>query len=425
MKKILLWTVLMLTFVSCSKNTTPVAPIIIDSTPETVETGVNKAVTLSTEVIADESVTSYVWLLGQEILSNAKTLVFSPTQAGEYEIIFKAINAGGFDQKKYTVKAKLYPEGYFVLNEGWYGHESGSVDYFDASLNRTQGIYALANPNMTIGNTSCSLVKADGYFYAVSKQGRRLVKYSAMDFKDKGEISDAPDGRSFAAIDANTGVYTTANGVFIVNLNSMKVVSTLKGENDAVLTGEYGDVTIFKDYILVVKTSGAVLAFKKSDYSYVKNVCAAKSGFAQTKDGVVVAADGAKIFQIESTLNVIESTLPTGVAVYRNSMSWTPSSLKAVPGEDAFYFANGSGWSMDNIYKYNFIKGGVAITAPAGKYLYGAFGVAKNGDIIATFCGASWGDNNNTIKVFDKNGTEKASADYSGYMFPEMVLVNE
>lgn len=428
-------------FTSCSKDEAPDAPSIeaIENAQDDMVLTVGESVTFTATVLPSEQ-TEYQWTLDGQNVSTALSYTFQAEQSGEYLLKFTATNVSGSDMQEFRIQVVLYKGGFFVVNEGWFGHEMGSVDYFADAQTRTPAVYKAANPGKELGNTSCYGVKWEENYYFVSKQGRRLVKVSAADFKDAGEYvasitdSDA-DGRSFAGIDEDYGVYTTAKGAYIVDLNTMTSVHYLEGSKGAARVTQCGGAIAVGNYIFVINTKDGVYVYSKADYSPVGQgvLCPATIGFVRTPDGKIWASDGSTLYCIDaSDLSVTTTALPEGLSVYTDRWAWKPAMFDASATENVLYFASATGSSVQNIYRYQvgnpaslaqpFAKGGTDDFLSGGGFRVDP----STGDLVAVFTGVSWGDNHNKLVVFDgTNGAEKSRLTYEAYLFPELILFND
>ena len=82
-----------------------------------------------------------------------------------------------------------------------------------------------------------------------------------------------PTDVPFAGVDANHGVYTTANGAYIVDLNTFTGIKYLEGSKGSGTTGmsaQCGAAVTEGDYIFVINIKDGVLVYSKADYSFIK-----------------------------------------------------------------------------------------------------------------------------------------------------------
>ena len=427
-------------FTSCSKDDVPEAPQIqaIENVEEGLTLAVGQSLAFTATVVPAEE-TRYQWTVNGREVSTALSYTFQAEQGGEYVLKFTATNVSGTDSREFTVNVVLYKGGFFVINEGWFGHEMGSVDYFADANTRTEAVYSAANPGKELGNTTEFGAKWYGNYYFVSKQGRRLVKAAGADFKDAGEYvaavadSDA-DGRSFAGIDENYGVYTTAKGAYVVDLKTMRSIKYLEGSKGAARVSQCGGAIAAGNYVFVINTKDGVYVYSKSDYSQVRTevLCPATIGFVRTRDGKIWASDGPSLYCIDpSNLSVSKTDLPDGLKVYTDRWAWKPAMVDASSTQDVLYFASATGNNVQNIYRYRigdpaslaepFAKGGASDFLSGGGFRVDPV----SGDLVALFTGTSWGDNHNRLVVFDgASGAEKSRLTYEHYLYPALVVFN-
>ena len=447
MKKSKVFAVLLAAFalvmVSCSKEDGPSsAPQIgeVENAVDGMKLKTGESVTFSARMVCEDQA-SFAWLLDGDKVAEGKTYTFTPDKTGSFEVVFIAVNSIGRDEVKFSVNVVKYKGGFFIVNEGSFGRTMGTVDYFADASSRTPAVYKAANPGKELGNTTDYGALWNGNYYFVSKQGRKLVKALAADFKDQGEFTPGvqgadADGRSFAGVDANHGVYTTANGAYIVDLNTFTGIKYLEGSKGSGTTGmsaQCGAAVTEGDYIFVINIKDGVLVYSKADYSFIKNLCPAHIGFVKSKDGSLWASDGGSLYRINtSSLSVVKTDLPEGLSVYTDRWAWKPAIFAASSSENALFFGSADGNEVKKIYKYE-IGNASSLSQPfaqggATDFLYGA-GIQvdpSTGDVLASFTGVSWGDNKNKLVVFDgKTGAEKSRFEYEEYVFPAMIIFND
>lgn len=83
---------------------------------------------------------------------------------------------------------KVEAKGFYIVNEGWFGHDKGSVNYFEkngTSYTPHYRAFKAANPDTELGNTTCYGAIWGDNFYLISKQDNRLVIADAQNLKSK------------------------------------------------------------------------------------------------------------------------------------------------------------------------------------------------------------------------------------------------
>ena len=70
-------------------------------------------------------------------------------------------------------QTKEYTNGVFIVNEDWFGHSNGSINFINANDSIDYNVYKTVNPGEEFGVTSQYGTIYGDNFYIVSKQGNR------------------------------------------------------------------------------------------------------------------------------------------------------------------------------------------------------------------------------------------------------------
>lgn len=136
---------------------------------------------------------------------------------------------------------KVEAKGFYIVNEGWYGHDKGSVNYFEkngTSYTPRYRAFKAANPDTELGNTTCYGAIWGDNFYLISKQGNRLVIADAQNLKSKKIITDlGGDGRSFVGIDEKKAYIGYNGGIKTFNIENLTLGKAIAG-----VSGEIGNM---------------------------------------------------------------------------------------------------------------------------------------------------------------------------------------
>ena len=113
-----------------------------------------------------------------------------------------------------------YQDGFFVVNEGRYGTDPGSINWFGADGTMQYNVETLANGTNPLGNTSQYGTIYGNRFYTISKQGARLVTFDAVTMQMLSSVSEiGGDGRAFVGITTEKAYVGTTDGILIYDLN--------------------------------------------------------------------------------------------------------------------------------------------------------------------------------------------------------------
>lgn len=432
MKKILALAVSIIAF-GCTPKSYEVAPELVKFSVVAPDTTIQAGSKIEFSAEISNEPTYIEWKVNGVVASNVAQLNSTFDKAGNYTIDFYAKNSTGEIKKSVKVIVMQYLGGFYVVNEGWYGHEMGSVNHYDPTTKKlTIKVNELGEKPAILGNTTCFGVQFSGNYYFVSKQANRLVKADAQTLFHKETLTEiGGDGRAFAGIDEKRGVVTTSKGAFALNLDPLTV-----GEKIGESVNQCGSVYVTKNHIFVIDQKNGIEAYSTTDYKLVKQYGKGSVGFAMDKDGNLWAAAKTVLLHINiKTLEMTETQLPAGVTVSDSWGSWNPGSLCSSMTENAILFTKSGMWGGGNqIYKYvigdiNSLTQPFASSTDEDDTFYGA-GInidPKSGDIVATFVKTGWGDNfkDNRLVIFDgKTGAEKVREQFNGFYFPTSIIFN-
>lgn len=252
---------------------------------------------------------------------------------------------------------KVEAKGFYIVNEGWFPHDKGSVNYFEkngTSYTPRYRAFKAANPDTKLGNTTCYGAIWGHNFYLISKQGNRLVIADAQNLKSKKVITDlGGDGRSFLGIDDQKAYIGYNGGIKTFNIESLTLGEAIAGVNGQIgnMCYAYGKVFAVSDenlYIIDAKTDKVEKTVTGS-YDTYKSVVTAKDGSVW-----VAAADKFIVYNPNDLENTKEIAYPGNAAVSSSWGSWNPGGLCASTQTNTLYWTTGtSSWSLNAVCKYD------------------------------------------------------------------------
>lgn len=351
------------------------------------------------------------------------------------------------DKKQPKVEAK----GFYIVNEGWFGHDKGSVNYFEksgSSYTPHYRVFRAANLGQELGATTCYGAIWGDHFYLISKQGNRLVIADAQNLKSKKVITDlGGDGRSFVGIDEKKAYIGYNGGIKTFNIESLTLGDAIAGVNGQIgnMCYAYGKVFAVSDenlYIIDAKTDKVEKTVTGS-YDTYKSVVTAKDGSVW-----VAAADKFIVYNPNDLENTKEIAYPGNAAVSSSWGSWNPGGLCASTQTNTLYWTTGtSSWSLNAVCKYDIDASNANssfYTLPndeAGqkRVLYGA-GLRVDplsDNLVLQSCRDGWGDSYayNWLFLLSNTGTQNTSfvvaddkeptAGNGYYWFPSMPVFED
>ena len=252
---------------------------------------------------------------------------------------------------------KVEAKGFYIVNEGWYGHDKGSVNYFEkngTSYTPRYRAFKAANPDTELGNTTCYGAIWGDHFYLISKQGNRLVIADAQNLKSKKIITDlGGDGRSFVGIDEKKAYIGYNGGIKTFNIENLTL-----GEAIAGVSGEIGNMCYAYGKVFAVSDENLYIIDAKTDkvektvtgsYDTYKSVVTAKDGSVW-----VAAANNFIVYNPNDLENTKEIAYPVDAAVSSSWGSWNPGGLCASTQTNTLYWTTGtSPWSKNAVCKYD------------------------------------------------------------------------
>ena len=264
---------------------------------------------------------------------------------------------------EFTVKAddkaqpKVEAKGFYIVNEGWFEHDKGSVNYFEkngTSYTPHYRAFKAANPDTELGNTTCYGAIWGDNFYLISKQDNRLVIADAQNLKSKKVITDlGGDGRSFLGIDDQKAYIGYNGGIKTFNIENLTL-----GEAIAGVSGEIGNMCYAYGKVFAVSDKNLYIIDAKTDkvektvtgsYDTYKSVVTAKDGSVW-----VAAADKFIVYNPNDLENTKEIAYPVDAAVSSSWGSWNPGGLCASTQTNTLYWTTGtSSWSLNAVCKYD------------------------------------------------------------------------
>ncbi|MDQ0108119.1 hypothetical protein J2T02_003241 [Chitinophaga terrae (ex Kim and Jung 2007)] len=380
--------------------------------------------------LADVKNPTFQWLVNGVEVSTDSIYTFTATERGNYTISYKVISGNSMALYYYRIKVEgKFENGFFLINEGWYTHEPGDVNFYRNGEDSVyQYVFQRNNPGKTLGTTTEYGAFFNNKLYLVSKQGAFVVADAAT-MKETGRIDQLPqNGNAFCGINNSTGLISTLDGIYPVNLQTLTVGAKLPG-----IDGQVGAVQKTSSYIFALTQNDGIVALNQ-DFSIAQKIGAADIGFAVTPDGTVWAGSGNKLLGINpQNLKIDTVTLPFNV--YDTWGYWNAGMLSASTTENAVFIGKSEAWGSGGQQIYKYSVGNPAslqapfITLPAGTEFYGAGfrNNPNNNTLITLSMKSGYGDNSkqNTLNIYDAtSGALKKSVNYVGFFFPAIPAFN-
>lgn len=239
-----------------------------------------------------------------------------------------------------TPLSDSYQDGTFWLNEEWFGHTNGSINYITADKNIKYRVYEAQNSGMSFGCTSQYGMIYGDRLYVMSKQqadsgdryrfgGGRLVIADAKTLKritsfdeigtTAGTTGTGPngstmagDGRACVGVRPDKIYLGHHKGIRVLNIDLEKAESSdpeiaasaftlgkeikVSGDDQGLYDGQTGDMVTLGKYVFVVSQSNGLLVIDGDTDEIIKNLGTNLSDNPEKPEysvqGVVISADG-------------------------------------------------------------------------------------------------------------------------------------
>lgn len=325
-----------------------------------------------------------------------------------------------------------YQNGFYILNEGWFGTETGSVHYYAYGADTVNTwVYSKENPGSTFGTVTTTLQYGAIYnnkLYMVLKAGGPLVVADALTLKETGRVEAVADGNgmTFVGVDNNRGLIGASDGIYPLNLNTLFVGGKIAG-----ISGTVGNMLQSGDYIFAHTAVDGLVVLDVATYGIVKKPYKATIGFVEAKDGLIYGAKDSLLMSIHPQTLKLDSVKMPFRAVSPWG-AWRSVNMTASTKDNIVYIVRpGAGWGYGNkLYRY--VAGDAAsihepfITLPDEQYFYGS-GVTydhRNNELVVTTINGQFSGSTNRLLFYDATtGTLKKTVTFEGWYFPAMVVL--
>lgn len=242
------------------------------------------------------------------------------------------------------------PEGFYVVNEDWFGHDNGSVNYIKNDGSIDFRVYRAANPDEKLGVTTQFATIYGDNAYFVSKAGKTLIVADAGTLKAKAtsieNISGA--GRSFLGINPEKGYIATLKGIDIFNIKTLTAEGSIPE-----ISGETGNMCLVGKYVFAIVRSKGIYIINTETDKVEKLIedtnCAT---VVQSKDGKVWIGAKETLIKVNPYTLEIEAKINIADAPISGTwFAWTAGSLCASTQENTLYWAKGASvvkYDIDN-----------------------------------------------------------------------------
>lgn len=266
----------------------------------------------------------------------------------------------------YKKQTDTFTKGTFFVNEDWYGHANGSVNFLTDNYEFIYNTYNKVNKNETFGTTTQFGTIYGDNFYFVSKQdaddhisGGRLVVADAKTLKKKASINKIGngDGRSFVGVNNKLGYIGTSTGVYLFDIEKLSVGELIEGTGGgSAYDGQIGNMLLAGDYIFAIKQDAGVLVIDPSKNIVKTTIEGDYNTLTLSKDGTVWLASKSKLTKVNPyTLNKEDLSIPKGIEINDSWGAWNAGSFCSSTKQNILYWTNSEmfGGGGSKVIKYD------------------------------------------------------------------------
>ncbi|OMQ08280.1 DUF5074 domain-containing protein [[Flexibacter] sp. ATCC 35103] len=349
------------------------------------------------------------------------------------------------------VMATDFTNGFFVVNEEWFGHTNGSVNFVNNDGSINYRVYSTVNNSQAFGATTQYGTIYGDKFYFISKQaadggdsmytpGGRLVVADAKNMQKIAGFNTigGGDGRSFVGVNENLGYIGASNGIFTFDIANMQVGSLIPATGGgSQYAGQIGNMIRTSQYVFAVKQNTGVLVIDPNTNTVIKTIAGAFHSIVQAKDGSIWAIQDQKIVNVDAaTFATTTYAIPTTKYIGAWG-AWNAGTFTYSTQQNALYWINSinSFNSGTQIVRFDvatktFNENFAAIPGQTGTYKQIPYGAALRVDPVSdnlilntTESGYGAHYQKNWIHTYNTSGTlinTKVLDDY--YWFPAVTV---
>ena len=236
-------------------------------------------------------------------------------------------------------------EGFYVMNEGWFPYDGGSMNYFKkngANYDINYNVYAKANANAQMGMTSCDATFWGDRLYITSKQGERLIVADAKTLKKEMSIEElGGDGRAFLGIDEKKAYVGLDKGIVVFDLTTNQLGKTIEG----VAEEQIGNMVYSLGHVFAISAKHLYIIDAQTN-TVNKTVDGAYRQMTLDRNGNVFVGGKDRLYKVNGqTLAIQEFVYPEGTAVADSWGMWNVGGMCYSMKTNSIYWTGGAvGW---------------------------------------------------------------------------------
>lgn len=304
-----------------------------------------------------------------------------------------------------------FNHGMLMINEDWFGHSSGSMNFIDNDGAVFYNVYQQSNPEKCLGATTQFGSVFGNRVFVMSKQaysgsdrsGGRFVAMNSTDLKYLGELTGLPggDGRAFCAATAEKGYVGTSSGMFAIDLETYTASETqLAPASSNGRVQQTGDMVRYGSRVFAAQQGVGVLAVDYATDEVSVIDLPKVAGLTVIADGRLIAsttdANAEFVVVDPETLETTVIDVEGSHAISSPWSTWRPANICADKTLNRVYYVSGGGWTPRTIAAYDFDTDTFTadyIAIPEGQSFYGVISTdPKSGNVVILATENGYGD---------------------------------
>jgi len=374
---------------------------------------------------------TYRWTLDDKKVSEEKEYTYEGITAGNFKLKFEVSQGEETKSLEYTIKVNgTYSNGVFIVNEGWFGHESGNVNFWDRQSDDIQHkVYEKENSGKNLGVTTQYACINESKLFLVSKDPDNLVVVNSETLKELGRVSlesGSGQARGFAYQDETSGFLSSSDGIYKVDLAQFQM-----GDKIPEISGEVGKMMVIEGKLFALKAN-ELFVINTTTLALEETLTweGSAGGMVVDKEGQLWISAGTQLVKVDpSSLEVETIDLPEGFTVNKGWV-WDAGCLTYSKEENALFFVKKGGWSAREVARYDIETNTARIICKIDSdyQIYGAgtyVDPVSNKLYVTAIKGFGQDANFNRLYVFDLDGTKEKVLDYEHFYFAALCVANE
>lgn len=330
-------------------------------------------------------------------------------------------------------------EELYVVNEGWFGHETGSVNLIDLEGDKIQyRLYFSSENGVSLGETTQYGVMYDGWLYLVSKGSSHdagvLVRVNTDTDETEVVVNDFEEegvqAAAYCPVNCDKGFLSSDKGLYVVDVVERQCV-LVDTPFDTESRPQFGDMVCACDYLFAVARGRGVVVVDCSSFEVVATFDFPEiSSVFLGADGFVYAAidnPNMEFVRINpSTIGLFQINAGgvKDVAIANSWDSWRSGYVATTDDNVLYYVSKSGGINTFDLESFELAEN--AIDIPDALKIYGGLRCSPDSNrLYVSVVDEMWGNYVLVYSLQTGNLIKKYSLDYATFWFPALLVCRD